>query len=226
MAVDIPEMKKQILLRFLGAVIVLGLMFFLPAGTFDYWEAWLYSGIVLIPMFFAVFYFLKHDPELLVRRMEMKEKEKEQDTIIKISIILFFIGLLIPGFDYRFGWSNVPFVLVIFSNAVVFLGYITAILTLKENSYAARIVQVEKEQKVISTGPYSIVRHPMYFGTLLMFVFTPLALGSYLALIFFVPFIPLLVFRILNEEKILKKGLSGYADYCQKVKYRLVPLIW
>ena len=226
MKTEIPGLKKQVILRFIMAPIFLGLMLFLPAGSLDFWQAWIYCGVLIIPVSFVVFYFLKYDPELLERRMRMKEKEEKQKTIVKLGIIIFFIGFIIPGLDYRYHWSNVPVYLVIAANAFVLAGYIFIFLVLRENSYASRIIEVEKGQHVITTGPYAIVRHPMYLGVLVMYLFTPLALGSYWAIIFFLPLIPLLVSRLLNEEELLLRELPGYGEYCQKMKYHLIPFIW
>lgn len=158
--------------------------------------------------------------------MRMREKEEKQKSIQIFTTIFFFIGFIIPGLDYRYHWSNVPVILVIAANAIVLSGYIFVFFVFRENSYASRIIEVEKGQKVITTGPYALVRHPMYLGVLLMFLFTPLALGSYWALFFFLPLLPLIVLRILNEEEVLLRELPGYEEYCMKTKYRLIPFIW
>lgn len=200
--------------------------FFLTAGTIDYWQAWVYCAVIFVPLFFSVSYFLKKDPKLLERRMKLKEKESKQKTIITIASLVFFIGFLIPGLDHRYGWSNVPLWLVIASDAIVMLGYLVFLLALKENSYASHIIEVEKKQKVTTTGPYSIIRHPMYIGTIILSLFTPIALGSFWALIAFIPLPALLAYRILNEEEVLSRELEGYKEYCQKVKYRLIPFVW
>ena len=177
-------------------------------------------------MFFVVLYFLKKDPRLLERRMRMKEKEREQDILVKLSSLFFLAGFLLPGFDFRYQWSHIPIYLVLTADTVVFLGYVIFFFVMRENSYLSRIVEVEEGQKVISTGPYSVVRHPMYIGVLLMFLFTPIALGSWWALIPFIPMPVILALRILNEEKVLTKNLSGYEEYLKTVPFRLIPYIW
>jgi protein-S-isoprenylcysteine O-methyltransferase Ste14 len=217
---------KTFIIRLILGIIVVGLILFLPAGTLRYWQAWLYMSVIFIPIIFVVFYFLKNDPSILKRRMNYKEKQKEQKSIITLSGIIFFIGFVIPGFDYRYQWSNVPFFIVLITNALVLLGYIFVFFVFKENSYASRIIEVEKGQKVITTGPYKIVRHPMYLGVLLMFLATPLALGSYVALIAYLLLPVFIVLRILNEEKVLIKKLKGYKEYCKITKYRLIPGVW
>ncbi|MBN1225037.1 MAG: isoprenylcysteine carboxylmethyltransferase family protein [Candidatus Aminicenantes bacterium] len=217
---------KIVSLRLLGAILLLPAIFFLPAGTFAYWEAWLYSAILFFAMFLVLLYLLKNDPELLERRMKTREKEAEQKLIIKISSLYFLLAFLLPGFDKRFGWSHVPVVLVIAADVLVLLGYGMFFLVLRENSYASRIIQVESEQRVISSGPYSLVRHPMYLGIMLMYSLSPLALGSYWALIPSLLILPILVARILNEERVLGRELEGYQEYVKKTKYRLIPGIW
>lgn len=204
--------------------IVLGVVLFLPAGSLRFWQAWIYwSGFSVLTLFIAIC-FLKKSPELLSRRMQHKEKETTKKPPAFLN--LFFLCFVIPGLDFRFHWSAVPIWLVISANAIVFLGYIFIVLVFKENSYAATIIQVEKEQRVITTGPYAIVRHPMYLGLLLLILFTPLALGSYWAVIPALLSIPMNVFRILGEEEVLLRDLAGYKDYCLKTRYRLIPLIW
>ncbi len=217
--------RKAVAIFFMGFAGI-GLTLFLPAWTPAYWPGWLFMATVCIPAIFVVGYFLKHDPKLLERRMQYKEKEIQQKLIIKIATLFFLAGMVVPGFDFRYGWSNVPAWLVIAANALVLGGYILIFFVFKENSYASRIITVEKGQKVISTGPYAVVRHPMYVGAVIMYAAMPIALGSYWALIFYLPIIPILVFRILNEEKVLSRDLEGYKEYCKKVKYRMIPGIW
>jgi len=223
---DYKKLINTVVFRYLLAIVVLGLMFFLPAGTIRYWEAWVYCGILFIPMFFVFIYLLKNNPQLLQRRMRTQEREKPQRLFVKLSILVFVLAFIIPGLDYRFNWSSVPLAVVIIADIVVLTGYFLFFLVLRENSYASRIVEVEKDQKVISTGPYSVIRHPMYLGVLLLYLFSPIALGSFWAIIAFVPLPVLVIFRIFNEEQVLFKELPGYKDYMQKVKYRLIPFVW
>ncbi len=216
----------KVLIRFVLAIIVLVLIFFLPAGSIKFWEAWVYMGILFTPMIFVLIYLLKKDPELLERRMKMKEKEEPQKVFVKLSILVFLTAFIIPGFDYRFEWSEVPFVVIIIADLFIFIGYLLFFLVLKENTHASRIIEVGKGQKVISTGPYAIIRHPMYVAVLMMYILSPLALGSYWAVLAVLPLPVLIILRIKNEEKILIDKLSGYREYTQKVKYRLIPYIW
>ena len=201
-------------------------VFFLPAGTFAFWEAWVVLAILFIPMALGFTYWLKNDPELLERRSKTSEKEAEQKLIIKILSLCFILTFLIPGFDKRFGWSNVPVVVVIISDILVMFGYGICFRVIRENRFASRTVEVEQEQTVINSGLYAIVRHPMYLGVLLMCISLPLALGSYWALIPALFIIPVLVARIRNEESVLVRELKGYREYLQKTKYRLIPGIW
>ena len=224
-----PEMKsliKKIITRFSLVPIVLLLLILVPAGTLIYWQVYLYITILVVPMIFVLFYFLKNDPLFLERRTKAKEKEKEQVVIQIVFSFIFLSGFVIPGLDKRFGWSDVPIYIVILSDMIILLGYLLIFFVFKQNSYASRIVEVEKNQKVISTGLYGFVRHPMYIGVIIMFVPTSIALGSYWGLIPMTTIPIALVFRIINEEKVLSKDLPGYKDYCQKTRYRLIPYVW
>ena len=220
------QLLIKVLIRFLLSIILIGVIVFLPAGSIKFWEAWVYFGILFIPMIFVLIYLLKHDPELLERRMKMKEKEEPQKVFVMFSILVFLIAFIIPGFDYRFEWSEVPLIVIIIADLFIFIGYLLFFLVLKENTHASRIIEVEKGQKVISTGPYAIIRHPMYIAVLMMYVLSPLALDSYWAVLAVLPLPVLIILRIKNEEKILIDKLPGYREYSQKVKYRLLPYIW
>jgi protein-S-isoprenylcysteine O-methyltransferase Ste14 len=220
------KLRKKIALLVPAVFLGLGLIFFVPAGTPDYWEAWVYCAVLLVPFLFVLTYLLRKDPELLARRIRLNEKESAQRRIIRASGLIFFTGFLIPGLDHRFGWSDIPVEAVLAANVLVILGYILVFLVFKENPFASRVVEVEPDQRVISTGPYAMVRHPMYLGTSIMWLATPIALGSYWALPVFL-FLPIvLVYRIMNEEEVLLRELPGYREYIQKVKYRLIPGIW
>jgi protein-S-isoprenylcysteine O-methyltransferase Ste14 len=220
------ELIKIVVSRVIGFFLTFGIIFFLPAGTFSYWQAWVYLVILFIPMLFTMAYLIKNSPDLLERRMRMREKETTQKSIVIISAIFLALAYLLPGFDYRFGWSNIPPVLVIIADLFVVLGYVFIILVFRENRYASRVIEVDQTQTVISSGPYAIVRHPMYLGTIVMYVFSPLALGSYWAIIPALHIIPTLIARIINEEMVLSRDLKGYEEYKQKTKYRLFPGIW
>lgn len=183
-------------------------------------------AVLYLPFLFVVAHFIRHDPGLLVRRMQYKEKEARQRTIIKVAGLFYMGEFLVPGFDFRYGWSDIPVPIVLISDLIVLLSYGMVYLVFKENSYAARTIRVEKGQKVISTGLYSVIRHPMYTGMLMMFAFIPTALGSYWALLFFIPILIPIIFRIYNEEEVLMRELDGYKEYMKKVRYRLIPGIW
>ncbi|MFW2488009.1 methyltransferase family protein [Clostridium chromiireducens] len=205
-------------------MIIMWIILFIPAGTIKFWEAWiLWSGFSLITLFINI-YFAKRNPEFLLRRTKVKEKQTSRKAPALLK--LYYLGFILPGIDFRFHWSNVPMWLIIVSNTIVFGAYIFIFFVFKENMYASTIIQVENEQHVITTGHYSIVRHPMYLGMVLMSLFISLALGSYFSLIFMVFIIPIIIYRIKNEEEILIKNLKGYKEYCLKIPYRLIPLIW
>ena len=220
------SLKTRLIFRSLIAVIFVATFLFLAAGSLRYWQGWVFMAILFLPMPITSAYFLKRDPQLVERRLRTEEKISEQKTIIKWAQLVAFGSLLIPGFDYRFGWSRVPLWLAILSQLLVFAGYLITLWVMKENSFASRTVQVEEGQKVISTGPYRFVRHPMYFGAVLMLLFISPALGSWWALPGFLLVIPFIVLRLRNEEKMLLRDLPGYSDYCLRTRSRLLPLLW
>ena len=220
------SLKTRLLLRSLFAVIFVAVFLFVPAGSLLYWQGWVFMAILFVPMPVTSIYFLKRDPQLVERRLRTQEKISAQKTIIRLAQWVVFASLLIPGLDYRFGWSHVPLWLTILSQLFVFAGYWITLWVMKENSFASRTVQVEEGQRVISTGPYRLVRHPMYFGAVLILLFMSPALGSWWALPGFYAVIPLVVLRLLNEEKMLSRDLPGYSDYCLRTRSRLLPLLW
>lgn len=220
------ESIKKTIKSYINAIIATALTLFLPAGTIFYWQAWVFMILFFTPMMLIAIYLFKREPELLKRRLEVKEKKPGQGILAKmfyISVCLFFI---ISGLDRRFSWSFVPLVIIMVSDILFLAGYLFLFLVFKENKYLAHTVVVEEGQEVVTTGPYAVVRHPMYLAELIMFIFAPLALGSYWALIVNVLLIALLVVRIITEEQVLLKELRGYLEYTRKTRYRLVPGIW
>ncbi len=197
-----------------------------PAGSLGYWQGWVFCAVILTPALFTALYFLKRALEFLERRMKYKEKESQQKNIIAVSNLFCLLGFLIPGFDFRYGWSSVPIWLVILSDIIILAGYFLIFFSFKENVYAGRTVEIFKGQKVIDSGPYAIVRHPMYAGIIPLFLFIPLALGSFWGIIPMLVVCAAIIFRIFNEEEMLKRDLPGYVEYCEKVRYRLIPFIW
>ena len=220
------SLAVKAIIRFLSALFIIGSILFIPAGTFKYWNGWLFIASIFIPMIVVLTYLLIKDPELLEKRFKTKEKEKEQKFIQKVGIVPTLIGFVLPGFDYRFNWSNVPTWLVIIATILVVSGYILFIIVMRQNSYASRVIEIQQNQKVIDYGLYSKVRHPMYIAAIIIMLSSPLGLGSYYALIPMALYPLIIIFRIKIEEEVLKKGLAGYEEYLKKVKYRLIPLIW
>ncbi len=214
--------------RIVIMITILFSLFILAAGSMRYWEAWVYCILLFLMMFSSFVYFLKKDIAFLKSRvLKRKEEDKTQKSLQNIFSIFFVIGFIIPGLDYRFNLSDVPFYLVLIADLFVVFGFLLIFRVSKENSYASAIIEVNKNQKVISTGPYKIVRHPMYVGDIIILLSTPIALGSFWALIPFLICTPLFfVLRIRGEEEYLKKNLPGYNEYCQKTRYRLIPYIW
>ncbi len=225
-AIDIKSLKKIAITRVSIVFLILGLVLFLTAGTLKYWEAWVYMLAQFVPMMIFGVYMFKHNPKFLERRMRTKEKRKKQQLIQKVGGLSFLLTLVLPGLDKRLAWSDVPLAVTIAGMALVLFGYLMILRVFIANSYASRIVEVDEEQKVITTGPYALVRHPMYASLLVYYGASPLALSSYYALIPALSIILFLIARIKDEEKELLENLEGYREYTQKVKYRLIPGIW
>ncbi len=222
--------KKNIFIqaigKFLLGVIILGLLIFLPAGSFLYWQGWLLMGILFVPMFCAGLVMMAKNQELLRKRLNAKEEEKEQKMVVKLSGLLFIAAFIVAGFNWRFGWCILPD-WAVWISAVIFLAcYLLYAEVLRENTYLSRTIEVQENQKVIDTGLYGIVRHPMYSATTLLFLAMPLVLASPISFAIMLLYIPLIVTRIKNEEKVLEEGLMGYKEYKTRVKYRLIPFIW
>ncbi|MBQ4097473.1 MAG: isoprenylcysteine carboxylmethyltransferase family protein [Clostridia bacterium] len=212
--------------KFLLGVLLVCALLFLPAWTLDYPGAWLFMALLFIPMFIAGIVMLVKNPALLESRLDAKEKEAEQSLVVKLSGLMFLAGFIVCGLDHRFSWSYVPTPVVIGASVMFIVAYVLYAEVLRENTYLSRTVKVREGQKVISTGLYGIVRHPMYFATLLLFLAMPLILGSLWALLIFLMYPFIIVKRLLGEEKVLTRELAGYAEYKEKVKYRLIPFIW
>jgi protein-S-isoprenylcysteine O-methyltransferase Ste14 len=208
------------------ATLTTALLLFLSAGTIYHWQGWVFMLLFFIPMVLIAFYLFRRSPELLKRRLDVKEKKPKQGIIAKMFYVSVCLVFLIAGLDKRYSWSSVSTSLVIVSDILFLAGYYFLFLVFKENKYLAHTVVVEKDQQVVTTGPYSIVRHPMYLAELIMFVFAPIGLGSYWAISANILLIVVLVARILTEEQVLLQELKGYDDYTHKTKYRLIPAIW
>jgi protein-S-isoprenylcysteine O-methyltransferase Ste14 len=204
-------------------------LLFVSAGTLKFWQAWVYLFIFVGSSFLITIFLMKRDMELLKRRLRggaVAEKERNQKIIQTFARFIFIGVLLLPGIDHRFNWSDVPIYLVIAGDIFVVLGFLIVFCVFRENSFTSAIIEIAENQTVISTGPYAVVRHPMYSGALLMLLFTPIALGSFWDLLFVVFIFMVIIWRLLDEEKFLSRNLPGYTAYCQKTRFRLVPMIW
>ena len=214
------------IVKYLLGVIIIGLLVFIPAGTINYFNGWLFMGVLFIPMLLAGIVMMIKNPELLKSRLDAKEKQKEQGLVIKLSGLMFIIGFIVAGLDYRYNWLQLPTLGVYIAVGLFLFGYIMWGVVLKQNTYLSRTIKVTENQKVIDSGLYGIVRHPMYTTTIILFLSMPLVLGSIIAFFVFLMYPVLIVIRITYEEKFLEKELDGYIEYKKKVKYRLIPYIW
>lgn len=223
-------MKKDLLLQaltkfFLG-VILLGALLFIPAGSFHYWQGWLLMGILFVPMFVAGLVLMAKNPDLLQKRLNAKEKESEQKTVVALSGLLFTAAFVAAGLNWRFGWWLLPNWAVWAAAALFLASYLLYAEVLRENTYLSRTIEVQENQKVIDTGLYGIVRHPMYMATTILFLAMPLVLASPISFLIMLGYLPVIAKRIKNEESVLSQGLPGYTEYKHRVKYRLLPFIW
>lgn len=212
--------------KFLLGVVLVGLLIFLPAGTFAYFGGWLLMGILFIPMFAAGIVMMVKNPSLLKSRLNAKEKDREQDLVVKLSGLMFIAGFVVSGLGVRFGWYSLPTPVIIVGACLFILAYVLYAEVLRENAYLSRTIEVQENQRVVDTGLYGIVRHPMYATTLLLFLSMPLVLGSLYALAIFLVYPFIIAKRIKNEEKFLEENLAGYTEYKAKVKYRMIPFVW
>ena len=220
------ELFWKAMLKFFSGLLLVGLLLFLPAGSFDYWQGWLLIGILFVPMFAAGLVMMAKSPELLRRRLSAKEEQDEQKQVIAWSGLMFLASFILAGLNFRFGWLSLPHWLVWAAAALFLLGYLLYAEVLRENVWLSRTVEVQEHQQLVDTGLYGIVRHPMYAATLLLFLSMPLVLGSPVSFAVMLLYLPLIAKRIRNEELVLEQGLEGYAEYKKRVKYRVIPGIW
>ena len=220
------KLFTQAIFKFLGGLLIVGLLLFLPAGTFVWRQAWLLLGILFVPMFIAGLIMMKRAPDLLRKRLDAKEEEKEQKTVIVLSGLMFLAAFIVAGLNFRFRWIVLP-VWVSWAAAVLFLlAYVLYAEVLRENVWLSRTVEVQENQTVVDTGLYGIVRHPMYMTTLLLFLSMPLVLGSIISFVIMLLYIPIIAKRIRNEEQVLEGGLEGYAEYKKRIRYKVIPFVW
>lgn len=214
------------LIKFLTGLVLAGALLFLPAGTFAYANAWLFIGLLFVPMLvLGIVLFLK-SPDLLKKRLNAKEEESTQKGVVALSGLLFIAGFIVAGLDFRFGWSSAPTWAVIAASAVLLVSYALYAEVMRENAYLSRTIEVQESQKVVDTGLYSVVRHPMYAVTIWLFLAIPIVLGSLWSLLCFCPYVIVIAVRISNEEKVLEAGLDGYTEYKKRVRYRIIPFVW
>lgn len=216
----------QALNKFLFGALIVGLLIFLSAGTFDFWNGWLFMGLLFIPMFIAGIIMFFKSPALLRRRLSAKEESEEQKQVILYSGLMFILGFVLAGLNYRFEWIILPNAIIIVASIIFLISYILYAEVLRENEFLSRTIEVQENQTVVNTGLYGIVRHPMYAITIFLFLSMPLVLGSIISFLIFLIYPVVIIKRIKNEEKFLEKNLQGYTEYKQKVKYRLIPFVW
>lgn len=216
----------QALKKIIAGFVAIGLLLYLPAGTFHYWNAWLFVAVLFVPMIFLGIVMLFKSPKLLEKRLDAKEKVKEQKWVVALSGIMFVAAFVVAGLNFRFSWHSLPDYLI-WSGAIIFLlSYLIYAEVMRENAFLSRTIEIQENQKVIDTGLYGIVRHPMYSATLIMFLSIPLILGSIISFAIMLAYIPIIAVRMNSEEKVLEEGLEGYKEYKQKVRYKVIPFIW
>ena len=220
------KLFSQAIAKFLSGLLIVGLLLFLPAGTFTFWQAWLLIGILFIPMFIAGLIMMKKSPDLLRKRLDAKEEQAEQKTVIALSGLMFLAAFIVAGLNFRFRWIVLPAWASYAAAFVFLLAYALYAEVLRENVWLSRTVEVQENQRVIDTGLYGIVRHPMYMSTLLLFLSMPLVLGSVISFVIMLAYVPLIAKRIRNEEEVLERGLEGYAEYRKRVRYKVIPFVW
>ena len=216
----------QAIIKFALGVLITGTLLFIPANTIYYWNGWLFMGLLFVPMFIAGIILMLKNPEILKKRLNAKENENEQKQVVVYSGLMFLVGFIIAGLNYKYNWIIIPNIVVIVSSILFILAYILYAEVLRENTYLSRTIEVQENQKVIDTGLYGIVRHPMYAATILLFLTMPLILGSVVSFMIFLVYPIIIGKRIRNEEKVLEKELLGYVEYKKKVKYKVIPFVW
>ena len=223
-------MRRELVLeagtKFFVGVLLTALLIFLPAGTVCFMQGWLFLGVLFVPMLVAGIVMLLKAPDLLRKRLKSKEQAKQQDRVVKLSALMFLSGFVVAGFNVRFGWYILPVEISIAAAGLFLVGYLMYARVLKENAFLSRVIEVQDKQRVVDTGMYAVVRHPMYAATLLLFLSMPLILGSLVSFVIFLAYPVLIVRRIIHEEAFLEEYLEGYRAYKQKVKYRLIPYVW
>ena len=216
----------QAIIKYAIGVLIISALLFIPAGSLEYWNAWVFIGLLFIPMFIAGIVMMIKKPELLRKRLNSKEKEKEQKQVILLSGLMFLVGFIVAGLNYRYKWLELPNIVVIIASILFIIACILYAEVLRENTYLSRTIEVQENQKVVDTGLYGIVRHPMYATTILLFLTMPLILGSFISFLIFLIYPVIISKRIKNEEKVLERNLKGYAEYKKKVKYKIIPFVW
>jgi protein-S-isoprenylcysteine O-methyltransferase Ste14 len=220
------NLLRLVLFRLFTGLLLIGGLLFAFAGSFRYWQAWLFLAALAIPLVMTLIFLLRKDPALLEKRMNLKEPRKEQRKIVQISGLFMLLGFFLPGLDYRFQWSDVPLWLIVASVIVFEFSYMMVVVVFAQNKYASRVIEIQEGQQLIDTGLYAIIRHPMYLASIILYLSIPLMLGSYVAVITMALSCLEIIARIKDEEEMLKEGLPGYTGYTQRVKYRLIPYIW
>ena len=220
------KLLMEALTKFACGLLLVGLLIFLPAGTLGYTYGWLLIGLLFVPMLIAGFVMLFKSPEFLAKRLDAREKQSTQKSVLALSGLMFVAGFVVAGLDYRYGWSKMPVAVTVAASALFLVAYALYAEVMRENAYLSRTIKVEEGQKVVDTGMYAIVRHPMYMTTVLLFLMIPVILGSWYALIAFALYPAIIIVRLKDEEALLTRELPGYAEYKQKVKYRIIPFVW
>ena len=220
------KLSLQALTKTIIGFVFICVLLFLPAGTFHYWNAWLFMAVLFVPMIILGIVMLFKSPDLLKKRLDAKEKEGEQKWVVALSGIMFMSAFVVAALNFRFSWHSLPDCVIWISVAMFLLSYLMYAEVIRENAFLSRTIEVQENQKVIDTGLYGIVRHPMYSATIILFLSIPLILGSLISFFIMLAYIPIIAIRINNEERVLEKGLKGYKEYKQKVRYKLIPFIW